>query len=97
MVEWKLFDYAKNGEYKAVCIPTYQGKEINTQTNAALTIQLKVDIAESLQKFYGTYAPVIIDEAERLDSTTRSLIGCESQLIYMTVSDDLEINIRRMD
>lgn len=95
LVEWKLFDYAKNGEYKAVCIPTYQGKEINTQTNAALTIQLKVDIAESLQKFYGTYAPVIIDEAERLDSTTRSLIGCESQLIYMTVSDDLEINIRR--
>lgn len=97
MVEWKLFDYAKNGEYKAVCVPTYQGKEINTQTNAALTIQLKVDIAESLQKFYGTYAPVIIDEAERLDSATRSLIGCESQLIYMTVSDDLEINIRRID
>ena len=97
LVEWKLFDYAKNGEYKAVCIPTYKNKEINTQTNAALTIQLKVDIAESLQKFYGTYAPVIIDEAERLDSVTRSLIGCESQLIYMTVSDDLEINIRRMD
>lgn len=95
LVEWKLFDYAKNGEYKAVCIPTYKNKEINTQTNAALTIQLKVDIAESLQKFYGTYAPVIIDEAERLDSATRSLIGCESQLIYMTVSDDLEINIRR--
>lgn len=97
LVEWKLFDYAKNGEYKAVCIPTYKNKEINTQTNAALTVQLKVDIAESLQKFYGTYAPVIIDEAERLDSVTRSLIGCESQLIYMTVSDDLEINIRRMD
>lgn len=95
LVEWKLFDYAKNGEYKTVCIPTYKNKEINTQTNAALTIQLKVDIAESLQRFYGTYAPVIIDEAERLDSTTRSLIGCDSQLIYMTVSDDLEINIRR--
>jgi AraC-like DNA-binding protein len=91
LVEWKLFDFQKNGSYQECCIPTYQGKNINTQTNEALSIMLKIDIAVSLQKFYGLYVPVVVDEAERLDRSSRNDIKCDSQLIYLTVSDDQEI------
>ena len=91
LVEWKLFDVAKNGEYKEVCIPTYRGKDIGSQTNAALTVAMKIDIANSFQKFWGIYTPIIVDEAERLDKTSRNHIVSESQIIYLTVTNDEEI------
>jgi DNA repair exonuclease SbcCD ATPase subunit len=91
LVKWKLFETLKNGEIKSACIATYKGKAINEQTNAALTMQLKLDIAMSLQRYNGLYVPIIQDEAERLDSKSRASIQVETQLIYLTVSDDKEL------
>ena len=91
LVEWRLFETQKNGEVKNACIATFKGKAINEQTNAALTMQLKLDIAMSLQRFNDMYVPIVVDEAERLDTYSRETIKVESQLIYLTVSDDKEL------
>lgn len=91
LVEFKLFDYQKNGEYKEVCIPTIKGKYLNVSTNTGLELQMKLDIVKGLQKFYGIYVPVFIDGAECLDTDSKKNIQMECQVVYLTVSDDDEL------
>lgn len=91
LVEFKLFDYQKNGEYKEVCIPTIKGKDLNVSTNTGLELQMKLDIIKGLQKFYGMYVPVFIDGAECLDTDSKKNIQMECQMVYLTVSDDDEL------
>lgn len=91
LVEFKLFDYQKNGEYKEVCIPTIKGKDLNVSTNTGLELQMKLDIVKGLQKFYGMYVPAFIDGAECLDTDSKKNIQMECQVVYLTVSDDDEL------
>lgn len=93
-VEWKLFDYQKNGEYKAVCEPIINGKSYNDCANNSLRVEAQVDILNSLQNFNNQDLPIIIDNAEMLDNHTQSLITSEHQLIFLNVSNlDDELRI----
>ena len=48
LVKWKLFDYAKNGGYKNVCIPMIDDKSILTiASNKGNRILGRVDIVNS--------------------------------------------------
>ena len=94
LVEWKFFTYNKNGGYQECCIPTFEGKSIDTATNTALSVLMRIDIAESLQRFNNLSVPIVIDCAERLDANSRKRINAECQLIYLTVSDDEEIVVK---
>lgn len=89
LVDWRLFETQKNGEYKACCYPTYEGKQIDVDTNTALSVAMRLDIASSLQKFNNLFVPIFIDKAESLDAQTRKDItgNTDTQIIWMTVSD----------
>lgn len=94
LVDWRLYEYQKNGEVKPCCYPTYEGKAIDVDTNTALSVAMRLDIASSLQKFNDLYVPIFIDKAESLDAQTRKDITdhTDTQVIWMTVSDcNLEV------
>lgn len=93
LVDFKLFDYQKNGEYKEVCVPTVKGKDMNVSTNTGLEIMMKLDIIQGLQKFYGQVYPVFIDKAECLSSETRESIEMDCQTVYLSVSECEELKI----
>lgn len=96
LVKWQLFDTAKNGNYKSVCIPTVEGKSIlTTMSNKGNRILGRVDICNSIQKMCGISTPVFCDDIESLDmENERKIINMvESQLILLRVSDDKELKI----
>lgn len=94
LVDFKLFDYQKNGEYKEVCIPQYKGKDLTVHTNTALEMKMKLDIIDGLQKFYNQYYPIFIDEGEKITSTTRKNIHVDSQCIYLTAVEGVKLKIK---
>lgn len=96
LVKWKLFENAKNGNYKSVCIPQVDGKSIlTTISNKGNRILGKLDICRSIQKIDGISVPIICDDIESLDTeNVKNMIDMvESQLILLQVSDDRELKI----
>lgn len=83
IVKWVLFDYQKNGEYKEVCVPTVDGKRFGDSTNTGREIIAKLDICNSLQKFFGISLPVFLDGAESINKDKIPKI--ENQLILLKV------------
>lgn len=86
VVKWVLFDYQKNGEYKEVCIPTIDGKRFGESLNTGREIIGKIDICESLQKFYGMPCPILLDGAESLNDF--NVPKTNTQLILSKVTND---------
>lgn len=93
IVNWQFFDYQKNGEYKEVCIPTINEKRFGECTNTGLEVLAKLDIIKGLQRFYGQYYPVFLDNAECLDSKSKAEIEMDCQLIMMCVSEDKKLKV----
>jgi len=93
VVKWQFFEYQKNGEYKEICIPTINGKRFGECTNTGLEVLAKLDIVKGLQKFYGRFYPVFLDNAECLDSKSKAKIDMDCQLIMMCVSEDKELKV----
>lgn len=93
LVDFKLFDWLKNGEYKEVCIPTYRNKDMGISTNTGLEILMKLDIIRGLQSFYNMYLPVFIDGAEALSESTMKMINTDCQIILLKVSEDRKLKI----
>lgn len=96
LVKWQLFDTAKNGNYKSVCIPTVEGKSIlTTMSNKGNRILGRVDICNSIQKMCGISTPVFLDDSESLDTDNQSKVAemVDSQLIMLIVNknDRLEV------
>ena len=91
-VGFKFFDYQKNGEYKEVCVPVIDGKEYGVSTNTGREIIAKLDIVYGLQRFFGQFVPVWLDNAESLNSENL-LIDDNTQLITMNVSDDAALKV----
>ena len=94
LVKWCLYEFQKNGEYKECCYPTFNGKAIDVDTNTALSVAMRLDIAITLQRFNNLFVPIFIDKAESLDAKTRKYIisTTETQIVWLTVDDrDLEV------
>ena len=85
LVKWQLFEYQKNSKYKEICVPTIDGYRFGESTNTGREIVAKLDICNSLQKFYGMSVPILLDNAESLNRI--NLPKVDSQLIIMTVTD----------
>lgn len=68
------------------------GKEFGVSINTGLEILAKLDICNSLQKFYNMKVPVILDNAESINS--EKMPEMESQLIEMRVTEDKELIIK---
>lgn len=93
IVKWKLYEYQKNGEYKEVCIPQYNGKDLNVSTNTGLEMLMKLDIIKGLQKHYKQYFPVFLDGAEALSQDSMAKINMDCQMIYLVVDENKELVI----
>lgn len=95
LVDFVLFTTLKNGEVKDACIPTIHGKRFGESMNNALEVLAKIDVMDSIQKFYGLDYPIILDNAECLDSESMKQITTDHQLILLAVSDDEELIFER--
>jgi DNA repair exonuclease SbcCD ATPase subunit len=94
LVEFKLFDYLKNGDYKECCVPTVKGKDLSVATNTGLEMLMKLDIIKGLQKFYTQFYPVFLDGAECLSDVSKKSIDMNCQLIYLSVAEcELKVEV----
>ena len=91
IVKWQLFDFAKNGEYKEVCTPLIDGKRFGDSTNTGLEIVAKLDIANSLQKFFDMRVPIVLDNAESINE--ENIPPVDSQILLMIVTKDKELKV----
>ena len=97
LVDFKLFDWLKNGEYKETCVPTYRNKDMGISTNTGLEILMKLDIIRGLQSFYNMYLPVFVDGAESLSESTVKMINMDTQIILLKVTEYKELKIETED
>lgn len=96
VVNWKLFDFNKSGNYASTCIPEINGMSIMTDDqNKASRFIGKLDICNSIQKLEGINIPIFLDDAEALDtkSTLKALELVDCQVILLRVTDDEELKI----
>lgn len=88
LVKWQLFEYAKNGNYKSVCVPMVDGKSIlTTMSNKGNRILGRIDICNSIQKISGITCPIWLDDAESLDENNQSKVAqiVDGQTIMLIV------------
>ena len=91
LVKWVLFEYAKNGNYKSVCVPTVDGKSIlSTMSNKGNRMLGKLDICSSIQKISGINCPIWLDDGESFDTENQSKAAgmVDSQLIMLIVDNN---------
>lgn len=96
LVKWQLFEYAKNGNYKSVCVPMVEGKSIlTTMSNKGNRILGRIDICNSVQKISGITCPIWLDDAESLDEQNQKKVAemVDSQLIMLIVNDSEKLEI----
>jgi chromosome segregation ATPase len=91
LVKWVLFEYAKNGNYKSVCVPTVDGKSIlSTMSNKGNRMLGKLDICSSIQKISGINCSIWLDDGESFDTEnqTKAAGMVDSQLIMLIVDNN---------
>ena len=97
LVKWQLFEFAKNGGYKSVCIPKVDGKSIlTTKSNKGNRILGRVDICNSIQKITGMSVPIILDDVESLDEENQTKVAdmVDSQVVMLIVAGNKELEIK---
>lgn len=91
LVQWQLFETAKNGNYKSTCVPMVDGKSIlTTISNKGNRILGRVDICQSVQEIAGISVPIWVDDCESLDSENQKKVSnmVNGQLIMLVVNDN---------
>lgn len=89
-VNWKLFSEQINGGVKEVCECTVNGVPYGSLNNGHRIIS-GLQIIKALQKLYGAYLPIFIDNAESVNDFNLPDMDC--QLIKLKVSDDTDLRI----
>ena len=89
-VNWKLFSEQINGGIKEVCECTVNGVPFGSLNNGHRIIA-GLQIIKALQKLYGAYLPIFIDNAESVNDFNLPDMDC--QLIKLKVSDDKELKV----
>ena len=89
-ISFKLFDIQLNGGVKEVCEVTCGGVPFQSLNNGHRVIA-GLQIIKALQKLYGAYLPIFIDNAESVNDFNMPDMDC--QLIKLKVSDDKDLRI----
>lgn len=82
-ISFKLFDIQLNGGVKEVCEVTCGGVPFQSLNNGH-RIVAGLQIIKALQKLYGVYLPIFIDNAESVNEFNLPDMDC--QIIFLTVS-----------
>ncbi len=87
MVNWKLFDFSKDGNLiEDYCEPVIEGVPYSDLNNGS-QMQAGLDIANTLMKQEGYLLPIIIDNAEGMTTHKREEVTIDTQVIAMYVSE----------
>ena len=89
-VNFKLFDTQINGGIKEVCEITYNGVSF-ASLNYGHKIISGLIVIKALQKLYGAYLPIFIDNAESVNDFNLPDMDC--QIISLKVTDDKELKV----
>lgn len=89
-ISFKLFDIQLNGGVKEVCECTVNGVPYGSLNNGHRIIA-GLQIIKALQKLYGAYLTIFIDNAESVNDFNLPDMDC--QLIKLKVSDDTDLRI----
>lgn len=92
LVKWKMFRTLVNGSREPYCECLFKGTEANDGLNSAGYIMAGVDICNAIAKFYDVSAPIIIDNAESIN--TENFIPSDGQQIRLFVSDEETLTIK---
>ena len=87
LVDFRMFDYKKNGNYVEDCTPMIDGKTLKEHSNGALQVLAKLDIIEGLQAFYQQFYPVFVDDFSLVTKETEKRININCQLIKLKAVD----------
>lgn len=82
----KMFDEYKDGSLKDICEFYVDGTPYSKGLNYSNRLLAEVDIARALQKKYDICAPILLDNAESIDSNR--IPNIENQLIVFQRTDD---------
>lgn len=96
MVNWKLWDYQKNGEVKSICEPYIDSKPMSSAANGSLITLCKISICADLQRHFGFIAPIWCEDYSLFSSNTASRINTEGQLIGLVVTEDKELKVEEV-
>ena len=87
----KMFDEYKDGSLKDICEFYVDGTPYSKGLNYSNRLLVEVDIARAFQKKYDICAPILLDNAESIDS--ERIPDIENQLIVFQRTDDEKLTI----
>ena len=88
IVDFKLWDYKKNGTYDDVIDLMIDGKPASTCANGSLVTLSKLDCINGLQKFFDQYMPVFVEDASLITANTKDRIKMNTQVIQLVATND---------
>ena len=88
MVRFKMFETQLNGNTKPTCVLTMHGVPYQDLSNSE-KILAGMECTQAMSRHTGTYAPLIIDNAEAVNDFP----PYDSRLILLFVSTDKELTI----
>lgn len=91
IIDWKLFEYQRNGDTKEVCIPLIDGKPIDSCCNGSLITLAKVSICNTLQNHFEQFVPIWIDDYSLFSENTYSRLEYNTQIIGLMVTENKEL------
>lgn len=90
-VKFKFRNELINGGYEDCCEPLVDGVPYSRNLNNGAKINAGLDIINTLQQHYSTYAPVFIDNKESVNKP----LDLNCQTIYLTVTEDDKLVINK--
>ena len=94
LVDWKLYEYQRNGEVKEICEPLIDNKPMNSCANGSLITLCKISICADLQEYFNQIVPIWCDDYSLFSSNTYSRIDVKGQLVGLIVTEDKELVVK---
>lgn len=80
ITHWEVTELLKNGTYKDTCKPFVDG--VSASLNAAMALNVRLDICQTISNYLGIYLPLFIDARESCNRT----IDLSMQVINLRVA-----------
>lgn len=90
IINFKLFDYLKNGNYTETVEILIDGKPMTSCANGSLIQLAKIDCIDGLQTFFNQHMPVFVEDAALITANTEQRIKLDSQLIQLIAKDGVD-------
>ena len=90
IINFKLFDYLKNGNYTETVEILIDDKPMTSCANGSLVQLAKIDCIDGLQTFFNQHMPVFVEDAALITANTEQRIKLDSQFIQLIAKGGVE-------